>query len=482
MIKNKTIDHEIDETLKFYDQDTIIDVFKKINLNEFGACFYVSDTGKLLGVLTDGDIRRALIKENSIDILASDIVNNNFLYGFIDENIKDWAEKISKKVKFLPLVDRNFILKNVYLTDQPIFLPISSPNLGYKETSYLADAVSSGWISSSGHYVKSFEKEFAAFVGVRFANTTSNGTTALHLALLALGIGPGDEVIVPDLTFAATINAVFHCGATPVIVDIEKQSWCISADCIKKVISKKTKCIIVVHLSGQVADMGAIMSVAEENGLFVIEDCAEAHGARFKGNTVGSIGDIGCFSFFANKIITTGEGGMCVTKNNELHERMRLIKNHGMSEEKKYWHTAIGYNYRMTNLQAAIGLAQLESINNYLDVRKNYEDLYKQILPELGFECEFQKDYPHRSRVTWLVSVLSKDLTQKEKLFDHFSKNYTDIRPFFIPLSEMPIYKKYAPRDCIVSKEISKIGSFLPTFNDLKYMMDISIKGNKNEK
>jgi perosamine synthetase len=473
---------QIDEDLKFLKEDSIIDVFKKINRNGHGVCFYVSKVGKLLGVVTDGDIRRALIKEHSVDILACDAVCEDFVYGFIDENIQEWAEKISLKVKVLPLVDRDFKLKSFYATDKLTYIPISSPTLSQNEIANLGNAISSGWISSSGHYVVSFEEKFAKFVGAKFATTTSNGTTALHLALLALGIGPGDEVIVPDLTFAATINAVLHCGATPIIVDIDKQSWCISVDCIKKVISEKTKCIIVVHLCGQVADMDAIMSLSKQNDLYVIEDCAEAHGAKFKENTVGSIGDIGCFSFFANKIITTGEGGMCVTQNNELYDKMRLIKNHGMSEEKKYWHTVIGYNYRMTNLQAAIGLAQLESINDYLNIRNKYENLYRQILPDLGFDCEFQKDFKNRSRVTWLVSVLSKDLVQKKKLFEYFSKKNTDIRPFFYPLSEMPIYENYAPLKCVVSKEVSNMGSFLPTFNNTQFIPNIDLIRIKNEK
>jgi perosamine synthetase len=249
--------------------------------------------------------------------------------------------------------------------------------------------------------------------------SVSNGTVALHLALVALGIGKGDEVIVPDLTFAATINAVLHANATPVIVDIEEESWCISPSEIERAITERTKAIIPVHLYGQPCDMDSIMSIATRHNLKVVEDCAEAHGALFRGKKVGSFGDIGCFSFYGNKIITTGEGGMCTTNNQNLDEIMRVLRDHGMSKTKRYWHERVGFNYRLTNLQASIGLAQLERIDEIHKNRKAYENGYKDVLSSDYF---FQNDLEGRARITWLVSILIDKDHNRELLIKKFNK------------------------------------------------------------
>ena len=233
--------------------------------------------------------------------------------------------------------------------------------------------------------LRSLKNEFAEYSDCAHGAAVSNGTVALHLALVALGIGEGDEVIVPDLTYAATINTVLHANATPVIVDVEESSWCIDPIQIEKAITRRTKAIIPVHLYGQACDMEAIMKIAKKYKLRVIEDCAEAHGAMFNEKKVGSFGDVGCFSFFGNKVITTGEGGMCVTNDTNLNERMRILRDHGMSKTKRYWHEVIGYNYRMTNLQAAIGLAQLERIEKIHNNRREYENNYKDSLPNHTF-------------------------------------------------------------------------------------------------
>ncbi|MDC0969260.1 aminotransferase class I/II-fold pyridoxal phosphate-dependent enzyme [Alphaproteobacteria bacterium] len=463
----------IDKNLTFTSTDKLMDVFKKIDKNGLGVCFYISDTRKLLGVLTDGDIRRSLIENNNLDMLACQAVTINYEYGYINQTIETWAKKLTKKIRILPLVDEKFRLVDCFSLDKVTQVPISSPQLGSQEISYLANAISSGWISSSGHYIHSFETEFSKFCQTKFATTTSNGTAALHLALMSLDIGVGDEVIVPDLTFAATINSVLHTGATPVIVDIERDSWCISPASIAKAITNKTKAIIVVHLCGQVADMDLIMSLAKEHGVYVIEDCAEAHGAKYNQAPVGSIGDIGCFSFFANKIITTGEGGMCVTSHQWVHDRMKIIKNHGMSPTRKYWHITIGYNYRMTNLQAAVGLAQLERIEDFLKIRKQYENMYKKLFSDNNLDFEFPSDLKNRSRVIWLVTALLKDANKKEDLIEFLTRNNIDVRSFFYPISEMEIYKKYKAFESSNSKKISTMGIFLPTFNSSKNLKKI---------
>lgn len=321
-------------------------------------------------------------------------------------------------------------------------IPIAQPDLNGNELKYITNAFLSTRVSSSGRYIKSFEKNFSKFCGCKYGVAVSNGTAALHLALVALGVGKGDQVIVPDLTFAATINAVLYTQATPVIVDIDKESWCIDPCEVKKAIRKKTKAIIPVHLYGQPCDMHLIMKIARDKGIHVVEDCAEAHGASFDNKKVGSFGDIGSFSFYGNKIITTGEGGMCVTNSKKLNDKMVILRSHGMHRRRRYWHDMVGYNYRMTNLQAALGVAQLERIRSILKGRKDIEDRYRQILSDIK-TIKFQKnDLPMRQKTTWLVSALIKN--GKRNIFIKKCKaKGIDVRQFFYPLSQMQIYHKY---------------------------------------
>jgi len=339
-------------------------------------------------------------------------------------------------------------------------IPITIPDLSGNEYKYLCDAFQSTWISSSGEYINKFENKFSSFCESDYGIAVSNGTVAIHLALVSLGIKSGDEVIVPDLTFAATINAVLHANAIPVIVDIEKDSWCISPVEIEKAITPKTKAIIPVHLYGQPADMDNIMKIAKANNLFVIEDCAEAHGAKFNNRKVGSFGDIGCYSFFANKIITTGEGGMCVTNNQKYYSKMRKLRDHGMSKNQKYWHDEIGFNYRMTNLQAAIGVAQLERIEAILEEKKALEARYRKVL-DVCENIRFQEnDLNEREKITWLVSILVNG--NRDNYLTNLHEKGIDARPFFYPLSIMPPYKDYLFSNKN-SVEISQKGINLPT-------------------
>ncbi|MBS3121406.1 DegT/DnrJ/EryC1/StrS family aminotransferase [Candidatus Woesearchaeota archaeon] len=347
------------------------------------------------------------------------------------------------------------------------FIPIAKPNLKGNELKYLTECITSGWISSSGKFIELFEKKFADFCGVKHSVSCSNGTVALHLALLALGIGKGDEVIVPNLTFAATANVVIYTGAKPVLVDVQEDTWCIDSEEIKKKITKRTKAIIPVHLYGMPCDMDSIMKIAKENNLVVIEDCAEAHGAEYKGKKVGSIGDIGCFSFYGNKIITTGEGGMCVTNDKQLAEKMRLLKDHGMSKEKRYWHDVIGYNYRMTNLQAAVGLAQLERINEFIEKRRAIAETYNRLLKSVK-DITLPPNKPWAKKVDWLYSILINDKfsVNRDNLIDILKEKGIDTRRFFYPLNEMSPYKDNSSFP--ISKKLSEQGINLPTYIELK--------------
>ena len=412
-----------------------------INANAKRLAFIVDEHNTLIGVLTDGDIRRVLLNGITLDAPAADYANRDCVKASVGEDVLQLMEKVDERVTIVPILDDAGRLVDYFQYENRVHVPVAAPNLQGNEFKYLVDAFLSTWISSSGSYITRFEKEFSSFCECEHGVAVSNGTVALHLALVALGVKEGDEVIVPDLTFAATINAVLHAGATPVIVDVEETSWCIDPKEIEKAITEKTKAIIPVHIYGQPCDMDAIMDIAKQHNLFVVEDCAEAHGATYKGKKVGSFGDISTFSFYGNKIITTGEGGMCVTNSDALDERMRVLRDHGMSKQKRYWHNEVGFNYRMTNLQAAIGVAQLERIEEIIADRAAIEKQYMDLLKEFDF-ISFQNDVSERKRIVWLASALVENV-HRDILLEKLKEVKIDARPFFYPLSDMPIYKPY---------------------------------------
>lgn len=328
------------------------------------------------------------------------------------------------------------------------FISISQPVLEGNEAKYIQECLRTNWISSQGKFVKRFEKAFAGYCGVKYGVANSNGTTALHLALLALGIKAGDEVIVPDLTFASPVNAVVYVGARPVFVDVDKETWNIDTTKIEKALTSRTKAIIVVHLYGRPCQMRPILKLAKKHHLFIIEDCAEAHGAQYHGKKVGSFGEISCFSFYGNKIITTGEGGMCLTNNKNLAEKMRILLNHGMDPNKKYWHKQVGFNYRLTNLQAAVGLAQLEKINWLLNKRTKIANLYNYLLKDIP-GITVVKPEPRTRLVCWMYSILVDpkiSRVDRNQLMATLKKNNIETRPLFYPLHQMPPYKKYVKK------------------------------------
>ncbi len=439
----------------------IKDVMKCIEDNAKGTAFIVDGDSRLVGIVTDGDIRRALLSGAGLKEPIKMYMNNNFVYASNPADVQKIFQQYGGRIKVVPVVDEEMHVKDYIECDDKHHVSLAQPQLNGNEYKYLMDAFLSSWISSIGKYITLFEEKFAEYCGVQYGVTTSNGTTALHLALTALGIGKGDEVIVPDITFAATINAVIYTGALPVIVDIEDDSWCIDPDEIEKAITPNTKAIIPVHIYGQPCDMGRICEIAQEHDLYIIEDCAEAHGAEWNKKKVGSFGIISCFSFFGNKVITTGEGGMCITSNKELNDKMRMLRDHGMSRERKYYHEVVGYNYRMTNMQAAIGVAQLEHIDEILLWRSELEQKYRKVLAGIP-RLQLQKNnLANRKKIAWLISVLINE-NKRDMILSNLKENNIDARAFFIPLSEMEIYKEYA-RDCIRSKKISKMGLNLPT-------------------
>lgn len=341
-------------------------------------------------------------------------------------------------------------------------IPVLEPSIEEKDIENVLEAVKSGWVSSKGEFIDKFEREFAAYHGVRHGVSTSNGTAALHLALKALGIGKGDEVIIPVLTFAATANAVLYCNAKPVLVDSHPDYWCIDPEKIEEKITDNTKAIIPVHLYGHPCDMGWILDIAEDHNLFVVEDAAEAHGAEYKGKKIGTFGDISCFSFYGNKIITTGEGGMCLTDDEAIAETMRLLRDHGMRPERRYWHEVVGFNYRMTNLQAALGVAQLERMDYFVRRKREIAKLYNENLRELeeGGDITLHPEMSWARCVYWVYSLVLNG-NSATTLRDYLSINHIDTRPFFYPLHSMPPYR--IEGDFKVADSLSEGGINLPS-------------------
>jgi perosamine synthetase len=342
-------------------------------------------------------------------------------------------------------------------------IPWGKPFLGEKERDYLLKALDSTWISG-GEFVDKFESDFAGLIGTKYAVTASSGTAALHLALLAAGIGPGDEVIVPAFTFVAPANMAIQAGAKPVYVDIDPRTWCIDVNEVERSITAKTKAIIPVHVYGNVCEMASLLKIAKKNGVYLIEDVAEAACSKYRGKYAGSFGDLGCFSFQATKTITMGEGGAVVTNDAKLSQRMKIMRSHGMRENKRYWHDVVGYNYRLTNLQAALGCAQLENLDNIIKEKARIYQIYRENLAGLP-GIEFQHISKGVEAVMWAVAIKIDPRYFKgdrDYLIGELLKRNIETRPGFYPFSVMPLYKaKSLPVAESVGRNVISLPSFL---------------------
>jgi perosamine synthetase len=362
------------------------------------------------------------------------------------------------------------------------FIPVAAPVFKGNERKYVDDCIDTTWISGAGKYINEFEGRFASLCDVKHAIAVANGTVALHLPLVAYGVGPGDEVIVPTFTYVATANCVAYCGGTPVFVDCDPVTWNIDPDIIEEAITPKTKGIIVVHIYGHPVDMDPILQIAEKHGLFVIEDAAESIGAQYKGRRTGSIGHVGIFSFFGNKIITTGEGGMVVTNDDQLATNMRQLKGQGMDPNRRYWFPIIGYNYRMTNIEAAIGLAQLENFEWHFGQRRRIADYYRSRFDaSTGVTVQYEQQWAVSSY--WMTSVLLGDnFPHRDEVIRSMAEANIETRPFFYPMHVMPVYCRQAEgKSFPVADRISARGLNLPssgnlTAEDLDYICDTLIK------
>lgn len=322
----------------------------------------------------------------------------------------------------------------------PLRIPIYQPELGGNEKAYVNQCLDSTWISSKGEFIEKFQSGFARYVGAPQAIAVSNGTVALHLALAALGLGPGDEVIVPSLTYVAPVNAIRYVGATPIFAEADPTTWQVSPDDVAARITPRTKAIIAVHLYGQACDMAALADLARARGLRLIEDCAEALGTRIGDRHVGTFGDIATFSFFGNKTITTGEGGMVVAREATLHRLALKLRGQGLADDREYWHDVVGFNFRMTNICAAIGLAQLERADDFLARKRRLADAYVRGLA--GLPVRTHAESPGTTHSFWMCSVLTDDPAQRDPLRKTLRAAGIETRPVFHPVHTMPMYAR----------------------------------------
>ena len=349
-------------------------------------------------------------------------------------------------------------------------IPISGPDITQREIAYVTDAVTRAWYQNANIYNDRFEKTFAAYVGMRHAVSLPSCTSAIHLSLAALGIGPGDEVIVPDITWIASAAPVTYVGATPVFADINPLTWCISTNAFESCISPKTRAVIPVDLYGNISDMDAIREVAKAHDIAIIEDAAEAIGSEFHGRKAGSLGDMGVFSFHGSKILTTGEGGMLVTDSEPIFRRVLSLRDHGREpNDTMFFNAEIGFKYKMSSMQAALGLAQLERIGDLVDRKRWIFRVYREELERTdGITLNYEA--PGTKNTYWMVTVVLDPAFRilKEELISRLKSNNIDSRPFFYPLSSIPAYARHeqagiAREKNVVSYQISPYGVNLPS-------------------
>jgi len=360
-------------------------------------------------------------------------------------------------------------------------IPVCEPTLSGNEMKYVQQAVETNWISSAGSFIRDFEERFAEACGTRYGIACANGTVAMHLAMATLGLEPGDEVIVPTFTMIATINAVTYCGAKPVLVDSEPDYWQMDVAQVAEKITPRTKAIIPVHIYGHPVDMDPLMDLAQRHGITVIEDAAEAHGAQYKGRMAGSLGDAAGFSFYGNKIITTGEGGMITTNDRELARLAWNLRDHAFSTERHFWHKYVGFNYRMTNLQAAVGLAQVEQLDQFVAARRRNAAEYAARLKGIpGIttppEAEWAKN------VYWMYGILV-DAQQygmkRDELRRVLADHGVETRTFFIPMHCQPVYwHDFKGERYPVAERLCRDGFYLPsasslTVDEIEYIVDV---------
>lgn len=449
-----------------------------IDGNGLGIAFVVDSAGKLKGIVTDGNVRRALLRSATLEDSLMVAINTECFTFPVNTPTETIADQLSSRIRVIPLLDSEGRPVDYATQYRHHRFPIMEPLLAGNEMNYVIECIKTGWISSQGSFVRRFEKEFAGYLGSGEALAVSNGTAALHLALAALGIGPGDEVILPDLTFAASVNAVLYVGATPVLADVNRDTWVLDTEHCSPLITGRTRAIMPVHLYGQPVEMDPLMELAKENNLYLIEDAAEALGSMYHGRHVGTFGDAAAFSFFGNKMITTGEGGMAVFKDPAIAARAKMLRDHGMDPTRRYWHTEIGYNYRLTNLQAAVGVAQLEQLDQFIEKKLDLADSYRRNLADIKY-VTFPNQRDCIRNAYWLFSILIDPIMpgiSRDELVLRLPSAGIEIRNLFYPLHAMPLYQKYGGDRIFPNAEyLSANGFSLPsavslTGEDVEYI------------
>lgn len=348
-------------------------------------------------------------------------------------------------------------------------IAITKPSISHLEVEYVNDAIRNGWGAKCYDYIYRFEKSFAEYQENEYAMATANCTGAIHLALMAMGIKSGDEVIVPDITWIASVEPILYIGAKPVFVDVLPDTWCIDPQKIREAVTNKTKAIIVVHLYGNVCEMDEIMKIAEEHNLSVLEDAAEGLGSEYKGKKCGSIGDAGVFSFHGTKTLSTGEGGMLVTNNKQISERARILNDHGRDpkDNKVFWMRDYGYKYKMSNLQAAMGCAQIERIEDLIEKKREVFTWYKKLFA--GVSCQLNPEPDYTKNSYWMpTAVFDETLNvNRYELMAFLKERNIDSRPFFYPLTSLPMFEDKPENK--VSYYIYERAINLPSHHELKF-------------
>jgi perosamine synthetase len=443
---------------------SISEALNLINQNK-GKNIFVLDDGKFCGTVSDGDLRRAILNGFSLDAEVRSATNFNAVWVSLDDSNTDVNKIFLDEHDLLPVLDRSHRITRVLKKGEKLKIPLAEPNLSNRETELVLDTLFSTMISSRGSYVGKFESLFAQYLDIDPGRvvTVSNGTLAIYLALISLGITEGDEVIVPDMTFGATANAVIQAGAKPILVDVEDKTWNLDLNLLSEAITPRTKAIIPVHLYGNPIELNELKKFADDHDLLVIEDAAEAIGTHFQNSHVGINSNASTFSFFGNKTITTGEGGMVVFKDLTHANKAREIKNHGMDKNVRYFHNDWGTNLRLTNIQAAIGCAQMERVNQFMEQKNRNNDVYRLHLDSYGIV--FADVINSGVNSFWLTSCLLPKSIDVTKCLDYLSKNGIEARSFFYPLHIQPAFEHYTyvKKNSSISQKLFERGISLPS-------------------
>lgn len=439
---------------------------------------FIVEDGILKGSLTNGDVRRGLAGGSTNQESISAFMNSNPHFIFESASPLDTYRAFSNGVSCIPILNTNFVVVDVLFKSESRNIPIAEPNLSSREIELVNEALKSNWISSSGTYVQEFEDSFSRYTDAKFALSVCNGTQAIALALAALGVKPGDEVIVPALTFGATANAVIQVGAIPVFADIDDQTLGLSLATIEPKVTSKTKAILVVHLYGRPSELGEILEYAKSRGIYVVEDCAEAIGTTYKNRHVGTQSDAGTFSFFANKTITTGEGGMVCFRDRPTYEKAKLIRSHGFDPKNRYWHLTWGTNMRLTNIQAAIGVGQMERIHELVGAKRKLAEAYNVLISDkLSNHVRDPKASSIPGDSFWLYFLEFADSIDIEALILYLSERSIEVRRAFPPLNLQPAFQQYVTATEVfpVSQKKFESGICLPSSTKLQLIDQVKV-------